>query len=359
MCRFGSTSGISPPGSDWDRSIDDAIYDCAKMIIVLSSQAVDSKEVRGELRTALDENKPIIPVIHSACRVPRQLRTIQHVDFTSRGPDDEAALRQLLRTLATSTVIEVAQQVEATDKSVQEAEQSRAEAEARQKIDDENRRRIEEERSLTQQEAERRRLEAEAQRKADEQRLREEERKRPGNVFRDKLKDGSEGPEMVVVPAGTFKMGDIQGKGADWEKPVHTVNIPKSFAIGRYPITFEDYDRFAAATSRPLPSDQGWGRGRQPAINVSWEDAVEYAKWLSEQTGKRYRLPTEAEWEYAARARTETDYWWGNEMKSSMANCNGGDTRWGGKQTSPGRFFPTQSIRSLRYSRKRVGVGAG
>jgi formylglycine-generating enzyme required for sulfatase activity len=74
---------------------------------------------------------------------------------------------------------------------------------------------------------------------------------------------------------------------------------------------------------------------------VSWEDAVEYAKWLSEQTGKRYRLPTEAEWEYAARAGTETEYWWGNEMKSGMANCNAGDTRWGGKQTSPvGSFQP-------------------
>jgi formylglycine-generating enzyme required for sulfatase activity len=145
---------------------------------------------------------------------------------------------------------------------------------------------------------------------------------------------------MVVVPAGTFKMGDIQGTGGEDEEPIHTVNISKPFAIGRYPITFEDYDRFASATSRSLPNDEGWGRGRQPAINVSWDDAEEYAKWLSEQTGKRYRLPTEAEWEYTARAGTETDYWWGNEMKSGMANYHG-DTRWGGKQTSPvGSFQP-------------------
>lgn len=251
-----------PPGSDWDRSIDDAIYDCAKFIIVLSSQSVESSEVRGELRTALDEKKRIIPVIHSTCRVPRQLRTIQHVDFTSRGPDDQAALRQLLRTLEASTVIEVAQQVEATDKTVQEADQARAEAEAKLKADEENRRRIDEERSRAQQEAERRRLEAEAQRKTEEDRLRAEERKRPGAVFRDKLKDGSEGPEMVVVPAGTFKMGDIQGKGSDYEKPVHTVTIAKPFAIGRYPIIFDEYDRFASAKGRPSPNDQGWGRGR-------------------------------------------------------------------------------------------------
>jgi Sulfatase-modifying factor enzyme 1/FG-GAP repeat len=109
----------------------------------------------------------------------------------------------------------------------------------------------------------------------------------------------------------------------------------------RYPITFEEYDRFASATGRPSPNDQGWGRGRQPAINVSWDDAVEYARWLSEQAGNRYRLPTEAEWEYAARAGTGTDYWWDTEMKSGMANCEGSGSRWDGKQTSPvGSFQP-------------------
>jgi formylglycine-generating enzyme required for sulfatase activity len=162
-----------------------------------------------------------------------------------------------------------------------------------------------------------------------------------GTVFRDRVKDGSQGPEMVLVPAGTFKMGDIQGKGDDFEKPVHSVSIPKPFAMGRYQITFEEYDRFASATSRPLPNDRGWGRGRQPVINVSWEDAVEYSKWLSEQTDKQYRLPTESEWEYAARAGTETAYWWGNEITPGMANFAGTDNSWDGKQTSPvGSFKP-------------------
>ena len=123
----------------------------------------------------------------------------------------------------------------------------------------------------------------------------------PGTVFHDNLKDGSQGPEMVVVPAGTFKMGDIQGTGDNREKPVHTVSIANPFAMGRYPITFEDYDRFASATNRPLPNLIFWNRERRPVTNVSWDDAVEYAEWLSGQTGKRYRLPTEAEWEYAAR----------------------------------------------------------
>ena len=167
-----------PPGSDWDQSIENAIYDCAKFIIVLSSRAVESSEVRVELRTALDEKKRIIPVIHSTCRVLRELRTIQHIDFTSRGPDDEAALRQLLRTLEASAVIEVPQQAETTDSAAREAEQARAEAEAKWKADEENRRRTEEETNRAQQEAKERRLEVEAQRKAEDGRLREQERQR-------------------------------------------------------------------------------------------------------------------------------------------------------------------------------------
>lgn len=286
-----------PVGSDWDRSIDNAICDCAKFIIVLSAQAVESREVRGELRIALNKNKPIIPVIHSACQIPRQLLIIQYVDFTSRSPDDEAALRQLLRTLAISTTdLGVAQQVEATDRQRSILEGARQERESKLK---------------------------------------------PGTVFHDKLKDGSQGPEMVVVPAGSFQMGDVQGGGEKDEQPMHAVRIQKPFAIGRFEVTFEEYDQFAKAANRQLPSDKGWGRGRRPVIDVSWEDAVDYAKWLSPKTGKHYRLPTEAEWEYAARAGTETAYWWGDEMISGMANCDDGSSKWSGKQTAlVGSFKP-------------------
>jgi len=144
---------------------------------------------------------------------------------------------------------------------------------------------------------------------------------------------------MIVVPAGSFKMGDVQGGGDKDEVPIHTVTIQTPFAIGRYEVTFDDYDQFAKATNRKLPDDQGWGRGRRAVINVSWEIATVYAKWLSEQTGKRYRLPMEAEWEYAARAGKETAYWWGNDFIKGMANCNGRGSQWDKQPDGTGRFI--------------------
>jgi len=158
-------------------------------------------------------------------------------------------------------------------------------------------------------------------------------------VLRDRLKGGGEGPAMVVIAAGSFQMGDVQGRDKS-ALPVRTVRIQKPFAVGRYEVTFEDYDKFAQATKRELPNDGGGGRGRQPVINFSWQDAVEYGKWLSTQAGKRYRLPTEAEWEYATRGGTETVYWWGNEMKSGMANCAGCGSQWDNKVTAPVGSFP-------------------
>jgi len=139
-------------------------------------------------------------------------------------------------------------------------------------------------------------------------------------VFRSRLKDGGKGPEMVWIPAGTFRMGDIQGGGFDNEKPVHRVSVSR-FAIGKYEVTFAEYDKFAQATGRKKPSSEGWGRGNRPVIKVSWHDATAYAEWLSQQTGQKYRLPTEAQWEYVARAGTETKYWWGNDIGSNKANC--------------------------------------
>jgi formylglycine-generating enzyme required for sulfatase activity len=131
-------------------------------------------------------------------------------------------------------------------------------------------------------------------------------------VFQDPLKDGSLGPKMAQLPSAIARMGD---------NLEHSVPISQ-FAMGVHEVTFAEYDKFAEATGRSKPSDRGWGRGNRPVINVSWHDATAYTDWLSEQTGHEYRLPTEAQWEYAARAGTETKYWWGNEVGSNNANCS-------------------------------------
>ncbi len=127
-------------------------------------------------------------------------------------------------------------------------------------------------------------------------------------------------PVMVEIPAGVFEMGDTNGDPD--EKPVHPVRFAKSFDIGKTEVTFAEYDLFAAATGRDKPSDEDWGRGKLPAINVSWEDAVAYAEWLTERTGLKYRLPSEAEWEYAARATSTTvRYWPENSAGEKDAAC--------------------------------------
>ena len=146
---------------------------------------------------------------------------------------------------------------------------------------------------------------------------------------------------MVVIPAGRFRMGCVSGRDCrDREHPVHEVRV-ETFELSKYEVTFEEYDRFTAATGRDRSGDDGWGRGRRPVIRVSWEDAVAYTKWLSEQTGERYRLPTEAEWEYAARAGSVTAYSWGNEIGSNRANCDGCGSQWDNRQTAPvGLFSP-------------------
>ena len=174
-------------------------------------------------------------------------------------------------------------------------------------------------------------------------------------VFRDTLKDGGEGPEMVVLLTGGFRMGSPDGEEDRYsdEGPQRTVTISQRIAMGRYEVTFAEYDRFVSATSGvDIPDDEGWGRGSRPVINVSQEDAKAYAAWLSAQTGKTYRLPTEAEWEYAARAGTRTRYSWGDNIGRYRANCDGcggfvdnlWDDIWDNYQTAPVGSFAANAF---------------
>jgi len=161
-----------------------------------------------------------------------------------------------------------------------------------------------------------------------------------GTVIQDRLADGSPAPAMVVIPAGTFLMGSPRSEAdRDPTERQHRVWV-EPFLMGRTEVTFEQYDRFARATERPLPDDEGWGRGERPVINVSWLDASAYADWLSQQTGRGYRLPTEAEWEFAARGGTTTTRWWGEEMIEGYANCAGCGSQWDRRGTAPVMSFP-------------------
>ncbi len=141
--------------------------------------------------------------------------------------------------------------------------------------------------------------------------------------FFDRLRDGSQGPMMVVIPGGRFLMGSPpeELERRDNERQ-HEIEVAP-FALGKYAVTFEEYDRFVIATDRKKPSDRDWGRGRRPVINITWFDAMAYAEWLSRQTGQTYRLPTEAEWEYACRAGTTTPFSFGTTISTAQANYDG------------------------------------
>ena len=157
----------------------------------------------------------------------------------------------------------------------------------------------------------------------------------PGEIFQ----DCDECPKMVVIPSGSFQMGCVLGKDCeDSEKPMHSVRID-SFAMSKYEVTFEEYDVFTDATGRERVDDRSWGRGRRPVIRISWYDAVAYAAWLSSRTGKTYRLLSESEWEYVARAGKETAYSWGDSIGVNRANCDGCRSQWDAKMTAPVRSF--------------------
>src|SRR5947209_3851911 len=169
----------------------------------------------------------------------------------------------------------------------------------------------------------------------------------PGAVAQ--FKDCADCPQMVVIPAGEFTMGSPPSEQA--AEAQHRVTIAAPFAVSKFEITFDEWAAClkGGGCNGYRPADQGWGRGKRPVVNLSWENAKDYVKWLSQKTGKPYRLLSEAEWEYAARAGTTTPFWFGDTLTPSQANFDGspdgtGPSPVNRKNTLPVGSFPANAF---------------
>jgi formylglycine-generating enzyme required for sulfatase activity len=166
------------------------------------------------------------------------------------------------------------------------------------------------------------------------------------------FKDCPDCPEMVVAPAGSFTMGspaDEPERRSD-EGPQHEVRIAKPFAVGRFAVTFAEWDACAAdgGCGGNKPSDQGWGRGDRPVINVNWKEAKDYIDWLSKKTGREYRLLSEAEREYVTRAGTTTPFWWGRSITPALANYDGSEEPYKGGGSKGEYRQKTMPVKSFK-----------
>lgn len=161
-----------------------------------------------------------------------------------------------------------------------------------------------------------------------------------GTVIQDKLRDGSSGPDMVIIPIGNV----IPSEGGE------PLVIKKVLALSSHEVSFADFDKFIVATERTLPDDNGWGRGKRPVINIDRATAIAYSRWLSEQTGEHYRLPTAQEWEYGARGGSPGRFWWPGKSASQQANCRKGcDSPWS-------KLFGSSTGPSAEYSANNYGL---
>jgi formylglycine-generating enzyme required for sulfatase activity len=256
-----------PPGDDWDLTIDNALYDCAQFLIVLSPTAIASREVRGELRTALDENKPIVPVLYQTCRIPRQLRLIQHVDFTACGPDDGAALGQVLDALGVS-------------------EPSRPTPKVR----------------------------------------RREKAPPARQPFEPQMVLIPAGEFLMGSDPSVDKNAqkDEQPQHTLYLPDYYLAKTPVTNAQYAAFVQATTYHRQPEGWEHGKPPS---GREDHPVVYVFWHDAVAYCDWLAEVTGRPYRLPSEAEWEKGARGTDGRIYPWGNEWDAERCSSYDGGKR--------------------------------
>ncbi len=286
-----------PLGVDFKKYIDEQVGKCDIFLAVIGEKwlSVTDDEgrprlkqprdvVRLEIESVLRRDIPVIPLLLDniamppASQLPKSLRELADRNGTPIRPKPafDADVGRLIRGIEKHLGIQVKAEQAAPVKAVEEAEVAKT-------------------------------------------------KPKPPSVFQDTLKDGSKGPKMVVIPAGRFVMGspDDEPERSENEGPQHSVTFAKPFAIGKYAVTFDEYDRFCQTTGVALPKDKDWGRENRPVINVSWKDARAYAEWLSKKTNKRYRLPSEAEWEYAVRAGTEGPFSFDGPITPDKANYDG------------------------------------
>jgi formylglycine-generating enzyme required for sulfatase activity len=321
-------------GDEWAKEIDRNLTSADIILILVSASFIASKYCWSiEMKKALERHDKgeakVIPVIlrpcswHTAPFAKLQAAPTDAKPVTSWSDPDEA-------------LYDVARQIERAVTDLQQQRRHIAE-QAEQRAEEARKRQAAEEQKR---DAQQRREQDEARRAA------EAEARHPPSgaeaikdfaVFRDI--DAPWCPEMVALPVGEFLMGspeDEKGRFSN-EGPQHRVTIDRRFAIGRYAVTFDEYDHFCVSTKREKPWDAGWSRGRRPVIEVSWRNAVAYCAWLANETGQPYRLPSEAEWEYACRAGTTTRYTFGDAITPKDANYSESKL---GKTTEVGAYPP-------------------
>jgi len=156
------------------------------------------------------------------------------------------------------------------------------------------------------------------------------------------FKDCSECPELVVVPAGHFNMGDLNSRDHLNEQPVHSVSIPIGFAVGKYEVTYENWAACVRDGGCSFTPTKWWGGPRVSVVGISWNDTASYLEWITRKTGKNYRLLSESEWEYVARAGSGSDFHWGDDVGYDNASCEICGKRWWDRVAPTGGFKPNR-----------------
>jgi formylglycine-generating enzyme required for sulfatase activity len=274
-----------PPGANWNRTIDEALYECAQFLIVLSPAAVDSDEVEGEWVIAKKEQKPILPILHQQCRIPRQLQVLQHIDFTSRDPDDSTGLGQISRVLR---VVEPAPAEPTRGKPKPEATKPSPP-----------------------------RLKVTRKKPVYEIAVSPE----PEEAPLERTFENSIDMKFVLIPAGIFMMGSPAEETERRDNEIlHKVTITKPFYLQTTQVTQGQWKKVMGSN----PSHFKKSGEDCPVDSVSWEDAQKFISKLNKMENmNKYRLPTEAEWEYACRAGTTTPFHTGDSISTDQANYDG------------------------------------